>query len=122
MKEIDARAKTITRMMFSLFMIIIIMIGIFRMIIIIIKIFRMIVIIIRIIQDDDDDDQDTRDALRIIMKMMSRAAVQQIGDPKIMRETALIIIIIFVIESQLSTSRIHTIFWMCVCLCVRPHL
>ena len=99
-KETDARAKTITRMMFSLFMIIIIMIGIFRMIIIIIKIFRMIVIIIRIIQDDyddDDDDQDIRDALRIIMKMMSRAAVQQIGDPKIRRETAVIIIIISII-------------------------
>ena len=44
-KETDARAKTITRMMFSLFRIIIIMIGIFRM----------IIIIIRIIQDDYDD-------------------------------------------------------------------
>ena len=99
-KEIDARAKTITRMMFSLF--------------------RIIIIIIRIIQDDYDDDQGIRDALRIIMKMMSRAAVQQIGDPKIRRETAVIIIIIFIIEnpSQLSTSRIYTIFWMCV----RPHL
>ena len=36
----------------------------------------------------NDDDQDIRDALRIIMKMMSRAAVQQIGDPEIRRETA----------------------------------
>ena len=105
MKETDARAKTIIRMMFSLF----------RIIIIMIRFFRMIIIIIRIIQDDyddDDDDQDIWDALRIIMKMMSRAAVQQIGDPKIMRETAVIIIIILIIEnpSQLSTSRIHTIF------------